>query len=114
MKKGNGMKNKGLVATIIIMAGIIVMLLVILLFIKMPSIDLIKNKFIDTTVESSIDVTEKIEETTIDVTEPEKKISAEVVNYTGYNDNVNIEYPVIFGMDDLSMHTAMAVSTTGK
>ena len=44
MKKGNGMKNKGLVATIIIMAGIIVMLLVILLFIKMLNYSVRHNR----------------------------------------------------------------------
>lgn len=96
------MRNKGLVATIVIMSGVIVTLLVILLVINMPtiiSISDIKEKVIERVVEQT-DATEEYHETeTIKIDVPE--VTTDIKTYEGYNGAVSIEYPEISGLDDL-------------
>lgn len=95
------MKNRGLVATIVIMSGIIVMLIVTLLLIKLPTIVGIKSILLDETQVTVESIEESIEETT--ETEPVKTIDTSIENYSGYNGYVNIEYPVITGMVDAEL-----------
>lgn len=95
------MKNGGLVATIIIMAGVIIMLLVTLFLIKMPTSIGIFEKA-EEIVSSKFEPKTKERETVIDVPQ---KITTSIERYSGYDGNVEIEYPEIFGMKDKELQS---------
>ncbi len=99
------MKNKGLIATIVVMSAIIVALIVVLITMQMTSIFPIGAK--ETLVESSTEV-----ETTTEVlpsTEPvividdEPKTKTEIRTYTSHGDRISIEYPEITVLNDMSL-----------
>lgn len=99
------MKNKGLIATIVVMSAVIITLVVVLIVTQMSSIiqlSELAKKNTDTTEQTTtiIETTEVIE-TSESVAE--KKLKTNIKKHTSHKDRVNIEYPVIEGMDDLSM-----------
>ena len=100
------MKNKGLIATIVVMSAVIITLIVVLIVTQMSSIiqlsELTKKTTVATTEQTSaiIETTEVIE-TTESI--KEEKVKTSIKTYTSHKDRINIEYPVIEGMNDLSM-----------
>lgn len=98
------MKNKGLIATIIVMLMVIVVLLVTLLLVKMPSLvilDVFKfNKETETVAEPTSVETKPIPQ--VEIVE-EKKVDTVVHTYEGYNGHVSIEYPEVTGMDNVML-----------
>lgn len=101
------MKNKGLIATIVVMSAVIITLIVILVLTQMPSISPLifnnKNSTTETIIEqSTIRETEtKVIETTEQVVI--KKVTSETKTYTSHNGRINIDYPVLSGMNDLEL-----------
>ena len=99
------MKNKGLIATIVVMSAVIITLIVVLIVTQMSSIIQLSELTKKTT--AATEQTTTIIETTetIETTESikEEKLKTSIKTYTSHRDRVNIEYPVIEGMDDLSM-----------
>ena len=101
------MKNKGLVATIVVLIAVIITLIAVMVLMQMPTI---LNSGIagnatgkkEPTIVSTVETTEKksdIKETTVAL----PKLSTKVENHTAYKDHVSIDYPQIVGMDDVSM-----------
>lgn len=90
------MRNKGLIISLVVFAGILVMLLVTIFLINFPdtaATDFLQKRKIRTTREA-IEETEK-------ETESKPEIGYSIAHYT-YNDgmNVDIEYPVVYGIEN--------------
>lgn len=94
------MRNKGLVAVIIILFGVIIALGAMLVLVAKPegfSFGFFDRfiptaTIVETTTEEIIETSEEIIEKT--------PLTSTIKKYTGYNGNVNIEYPEIVGLDD--------------
>lgn len=100
------MKNKGLIATIVVMSAVIITLIVVLIVTQMSSImqlsEITKKTTAATTEqETTVIETTEVAETTESI--KEEKVKASIKTYTSHKDRINIEYPVIVGMDDISM-----------
>ena len=97
------MRNKGLIATIVIMAAVIITLIAILLVIQMPTIISLNGdmQVVETIVEPS-EIKQILESTDENNLLDEKRVKTTTEYYDGYNNNVHIEYPVVTGMDDAS------------
>ena len=97
------MRNKGLIATIVIMAAVIITLIAILLVIQMPTIISLNGdmQVVETIVEPS-EIKQTLESTDGNNLLDEKRVKTTTEYYDGYNNNVHIEYPVVTGMDDAS------------
>lgn len=103
-------KNKGLITTIIVLSGIIVILLATILIIKSPFVSDVKETEEETFETTTLVETSMEEETTIpDVKEEEKpKVpNVEKSKYTGYKNHVNIEYPLLTGMEDKDLESKL-------
>lgn len=111
------MKNKGLIATIVVMSAVIITLIAVILLMQMPtifSLDNIKDTFLKratgevTEVPTSIDIeTEEIVETT--ETEEVVKLTTTKKTYTSHKERINIEYPEISGMENVALQEAINV-----
>lgn len=102
------MKNKGLVATIVVLIAVIITLIAVMVLMQMPTI--LNNGGIasnvtgkkEPTIVSTVETTENksdIKETT----EALPRLTTKVENHTAYKDHVSIDYPQIVGMNDASM-----------
>ena len=102
------MKNKGLVATIVVLIAVIITLIAVMVLMQMPTI--LNNGGIaanvtgkkEPTIVSTVETTENksdIKETT----EALPILTTKVENHTAYKDHVSIDYPQIVGMNDASM-----------
>lgn len=107
------MKNKGLIATIVVMSAVIITLIVILILTQMSSInqlsDLlnVKKSNVETVVE-----TPKPAETETQIIETTEQVVAEKVTsttktYTSHNGRINIDYPVVSGLDDKTIEASV-------
>ena len=95
------MKNKGLIAIIVVLVAVIITLVAVVFLMQMPTIvsvgDIKKIISNESTTDEMIDfTTEPIVETTIQL----PKVTTKIETYTGYNDHVYISYPQIDGMSD--------------
>lgn len=105
------MKNKGLIATIVILVAVIITLIAVVFLMQMPSIvsgDNFANLFInnkkETTIVSTTEIVETTKETETETTTiPKPKRTTKIENFSGYKDHVSIDYPQIEGMDDLEL-----------
>lgn len=108
------MKNKGLIATIVVMSAVIITLIAVILLMQMPSIfsiDNIKDTFLKKTTEqiseqTSVEI-ETDESTEVLETEEIKEISTTTKTYTQSKERINIDYPEISGMDDPKLQEAI-------
>ena len=94
------MRNRGLIATIVVMAAVIISLIVVILVMKMPtimSLDGIRETI--HLIDQSSDKAETFE-SIIETPEVEQRIHSTTETYLGYKDKVKINYPVISGMRD--------------
>ena len=105
------MKNKGLIATIVILVAVIITLIAVVFLMQMPSIvsgDNFANWFLnnkkETTIVSTTEIVETTKETETETTTiPKPKRTTKIENYNGYNNHVSIDYPQIEGMEDLEL-----------
>lgn len=105
------MKNKGLVATIVVLIAVIITLVAVLVLMQMPTIltnDGLAGKIFnpskqESTIVSTIETTEKKTADIPDTTETLPILSTKIENYTAYKDRVNIDYPQIVGLEDVSL-----------
>ena len=106
------MKNKGLIATIVILIAVIITLIAVVFLMQMPTIlsgDNFATRFLNGKKETTIVSTTETVETTTRETEtetttiPKPKRTTKIENYTGHNNHVSIDYPQIEGMDDLEL-----------
>lgn len=104
------MKNKGLVATIVVLIAVIITLVAVLVLMQMPTIltkdglaGKIFNNKSESTIISTVETTEKKKIDINETTEALPKITTMVEHYSAYKDHVNIDYPQIVGLDDNSM-----------
>ena len=106
------MRNKFLIALSIIVAIFIIFCLSIIIYIQygdgirslIPELDY--SDTIKETNESIIQTEIQIEPETIAVIE-EKELTTSMTQYTGYDNRVNIEYPIISGMDDENLQESI-------
>lgn len=103
------MKNKGLIATIVVLIAVIITLIAVVFLMQMPtilSVDGWASKFLNTkkettTIVSTTEVVTTTRETeTETTTKPAPKQTTKIEHYVGNKDHVNIDYPQIEGMDD--------------
>lgn len=101
------MKNKGLIAIIVVLIAVIITLIAVVFLMQMPtimSVDGFSNKTAnkkETFVVSTMETVESTRETETETTTiPTPKVTTRIENYVGYKDHVRIDYPVIEGMDD--------------
>lgn len=105
------MKNKGLIATIVVLIAVIVTLIAVVFLMQMPAIwsmDDFASKFLntkkETTIVSTTEVVTTVRETEMETTTiPVPKKTTKIENYNGHNNHVSIDYPQIEGMDDLDL-----------
>ena len=103
------MRNKGLIATIVVLIAVIITLIAVVVLMQMPTIlsnDSWAGKFLnkkETTIVSTTETTETKKITYDETTVPLPKLTTKIENYTGYKDHVSIDYPQIVGLDDASM-----------
>ena len=103
------MKNKGLIATIVVLIAVIITLIAVVFLMQMPTIlsnDNWASRFLNKKETSIISTTEIAESKNIainETTEVLPKLTTTIENYNGYKDHVSIDYPQIVGMDDKSM-----------
>lgn len=103
------MRNKGLIATIVVLIAVIITLIAVVFLMQMPTIlsnDSWAGKFLnkkETTIVSTTETTETKKVTRDETTVPLPKLTTKVENYTGYKDHVSIDYPQIVGLDDTKM-----------
>lgn len=106
------MKNKGLIATIVVLIAVIITLIAVVFLMQMPTImsaDGWASKFLNTknettTIVSTTEVVTTVRETETETTTiPVPKKTTKIENYSGYNNHVSIDYPQIEGMDDLDL-----------
>ena len=109
------MKNKGLIATIVVMSAVIITLIAVILLMQMPSIfsiDNLKDTFLKKATEqvseeptpAEIETTESTE---VLETEEIKKLTTTTKKYTQSKERINIDYPEISGMDNLKLQEAI-------
>ena len=103
------MKNRGLIAIIVVLIAVIITLLAVVFLMQMPTIfsdGSFVSKFINKKTEINIvstsETVSNIESTTeeIEMTIPVKELTTSIENYSAYNDRVHIAYPQISGMED--------------
>lgn len=96
------MKNKGLIATIVVLSAIIVALVVVLLAMQLSSIIPLNGNKNETSTEVFVESSTEIAPETEPIIETieEDTIKADVKTYTSHNDRINIEYPEISGLLD--------------
>ena len=103
------MKNKGLVATIVVLIAVIITLIAVMVLMQMPTIltsSGIAGKATEKkepTIVSSIEITEREKSDDSEKAETLPKLTTKVENHTAYKDHVSIDYPQIVGMNDASM-----------
>ena len=105
------MKNKGLIATIVILVAVIITLIAVVFLMQMPTIlsgDSLASRFLnskkETTIISTTETVETTKETETETTTiPLPKVTTKIENFNGYNNHVSIDYPQIEGMDDLDL-----------
>ena len=101
------MKNKGLIATIVVMSAIIVTLVIVLLAMQMSSIVPLRRAqdtaSVESVVESSTEASTEIETTVETIAVP--KLTAQIKTYTSHNDRIKINYPELVGLDDSALLT---------
>lgn len=91
------MRNRGLAATVVILLGIIVTLLVVLFVVKLPSfLSIQEMQGLLGNQKKTEAATQKKESEVTYVPEP----SYSIETYSGYNGHVTIEYPHIIGLGD--------------
>lgn len=102
------MRNKGLIATIVVLIAVIITLIAVVFLMQMPTIlsnDSWAGKFLnkkETTIVSTTETTETTTIARVETTAPLPKLTTKVENFTGYKDHVSIDYPQIVGLDDVS------------
>lgn len=108
------MKNKGLIATIVVLIAVIITLIAVLVLVQMPTIlssDGIASKILnnknETSVISTAETTENNETSINETTEEVVKLSTRIENYTAHNGRVSIDYPKLVGMSDSSFEEKM-------
>lgn len=100
------MKNKGLVATIVVLIAVIITLIAVLVLMQMTTIlsnDGWPSKFLtkkETTIVSTSELPESSVTASTESTKESKKLKTRIENYTAYNNHVSIDYPQLEGMDD--------------
>ena len=99
------MKNKGLIATIVVMSAIIVTLVIVLIAMQMSSIVPIGKIQNTATVESSTEITtEATRETeTTAETIAVPKLNAQIKTYTSHGERIKINYPELTGLDNAAL-----------
>lgn len=98
------MKNRGLIATIVVLVAVIIALIAVLILMQMPTIissDTIRNNFFNREAETSITSTIETSEKEVETTEKVRKMTTKVDTYEAHNGRVNIDYPQIVGMKDI-------------
>lgn len=102
------MRNKGLIATIVVLIAVIITLIAVVFLMQMPTIlsnDSWAGKFLnkkETTIVSTTETTETTTIARVETTAQLPKLTTKVENFTGYKDHVSIDYPQIVGLDDVS------------
>ena len=100
------MKNKGLIATIVVLIAVIITLIAVMFLMQMPTIlssDVFNGGLFginETTLSESADKTDASIETSEDIQEEIPQLTTISENFTGYNNHVSIDYPQIKGMSD--------------
>lgn len=101
------MKNKGLIATIVVLVAIIITLVAVVFLMQMPTIMSVEgysNKSAskkETSIISTIETVESTKESETETTTiPVLKKTTRIENYVAKNSHVKIDYPVIEGMED--------------
>ena len=102
------MKNKGLVATIVVLIAVIITLIAVMVLMQMPTIltsSGIAGRVTEKKDPTIVSTVETIESKLSDNNETESlvKLTTKVENHTAYKDHVSIDYPQIVGMNDASM-----------
>ena len=99
------MKNKGLIATIVVMSAIIVTLIVVLLAMQMSSIVPIGGRKTAESVETEIQepTTAELESEIIIESIEIPKLNAQIKTYTSNGDRIKINYPELIGLDDTNL-----------
>ena len=99
------MKNKGLIATIVVMSAIIVTLIVVLLAMQMSSIVPIGGRKTAESVETEIQepTTAELESEIIIESIEIPKLNAQIRTYTSNGDRIKINYPELIGLDDTNL-----------
>ena len=99
------MKNKGLIATIVVMSAIIVTLVIVLLAMQMSSIVPLRKAqdtaSVESVVESSVEATTEVETVAETIAVP--KLNAQIKTYTSHGDRIKINYPELVGLDDSAL-----------
>ena len=97
------MRNKGLIATIVVMSAVIITLIAALLLMQLPtafSFDDVKDLFVRKTTEVAKETTADVIETSETIEIEEEKLNTGSKTYTSNNGRININYPEISGMKD--------------
>ena len=100
------MKNKGLIATIVVLIAVIITLIAVMFLMQMPTIlssDVFNGGLFginETTLSESADKTDASIETSEDIQEEIPQLTTISENITGYNNHVSIEYAQTKGMSD--------------
>ena len=105
------MKNKGLIATIVVLIAVIITLVAVLVLMQMPTIlttdglagKIFNNNKSESTIVSTIETTEKKNIDTQETTATLPRVTTKVENYSAFKNRVNIDYPQIVGLDDVSL-----------
>lgn len=102
------MKNKGLIATIVVLVAVIITLIAVVFLMQMPTILSVEGFFLnkkkETTIISTTEIVTTERETETETTTiPVPKKTTKIENYNGHNNHVSIDYPQIEGMDDLDL-----------
>ena len=100
------MKNKGLIATIVVLVAVIITLLVVVVLMQFPSIvsiEGVSNKSAnkkETSIVSTSETVETTKETEYETTKSIPKKTTKIENHEDHNGRVKIDYPIIEGMED--------------
>ena len=100
------MKNKGLIATIVVLVAVIITLIAVVFLMQMPtimSIEGLSNKSgnkKETSVVSTLETVETTRESEVETTARVPKKTTKIENHVDHNGHVKIDYPVIEGMED--------------
>ena len=108
------MKNKGLIATIVVLIAVIITLVAVMVLMQMPTIlssDGLASKFLNkketTAIVSTTETTEKKSVDIQETTEGLPEFTTKVENYSAYKNHVSIDYPQIEGMNDVSLQNTI-------
>ena len=100
------MKNKGLIATIVVLVAVIITLIAVVFLMQMPtimSIEGLSNKSAnkkETSVVSTLETVETTREIEVETTARAPKKATKIETHIDHNGHVKIDYPVIEGMQD--------------